>query len=577
MPDPGIRVLLIERNPDQVRVLKEMLSSITRSRFEVNACPDVNRAVEFLGEHVCDVALVHVDHCGSPPGDALRRLRQAGRGIPVVLLCPTDSDARGDVLLEHGADDYLGTDHLDRHTLALSLRHAADRHRSEEELRRERDLLRTLIDHLPDHIYVKDVRSGFILNNLAHLKYLGASSQEEMTGKTDLDVFPPGIGDPFFAEEQEIIRTGEPLISREEINVDTSGRQHWFSSTKVPWRDESGRIIGLVGVSRDITRRKHNEQKLREQNVRLEEFARSEHDALEQLKQAQSHLVQSEKLAGLGQMVAGVAHEMNNPLAFVGNNLAVAQRDLVAVCELISIYREADELLTAQRPELMQRVAAMNRRIDIDYTVSSLQQLLLRSREGIDRIRQIVRDLCDFARLDTSDLEEADVNEGIRSTLNIVAGAAKNKGVTVKMALGQVPRVACYPAKINQVVMNLLSNAIDACTTDGRVIVRTERLPEHVQIVVVDNGSGIDPKIGARVFDPFFTTKPPGKGTGLGLSISYGIVRAHGGEIAFESTPGAGTVFTVKLPIQTQRTGPAALSSNDVLSPGETGNGGISG
>jgi two-component system NtrC family sensor kinase len=550
MPDPGIRVLLIEGNPDRVRMLKELLSSVTRSRFDVHACPDATRAVAFLDGHPCDVALLHVDYCYAPPGDALRRIRQAGRGIPVVLLCSNDTDPRADVLLQQGAHDYVGTEHLDRHTLALSLRHAADRHRNEEELRRERDLLRTLIDNLPDHIYVKDARSGFILNNAAHLKFLGARSQEDVTGKTDLDVFPPGVGDVFFAEEQEIIRTGEPLIGREEHNVDSAGREHWVSSTKVPWRDESGQILGIVGLSRDITRRKLNEQKLREQNMRLEEFARSEHAALEQLKQAQSHMVQSEKLAGLGQMVAGVAHEMNNPLAFVGNNLAVAQRDLVAVCDLLEIYREGDAVLAAQRPELMQRVAATNQRIDIDYTVSSLQQLLLRSREGIDRIRQIVRDLCDFARLDTSDLEEADINVGIKSTLNIVAGAAKNKGVEIKLELGRVPPVPCYPAKINQVVMNLLANAIDACTTDGRVTVRTETLLEHVQIEVADNGSGIPPEIRQRVFDPFFTTKPPGKGTGLGLSISYGIVRAHGGDISFESAPGAGTVFTVKLPLR---------------------------
>ncbi len=529
MPDGGICVLLVERNPDQVKSVKEMLSSVARSRFEISACPDVDRAVEFLGGHPCDVALLHIDVCSIPPGDALQRLARACPGIQVVLLCPTDVDPRGDALLQNGAHDYLGTENLDRHTLALALRHAADHRRSEAELRRERDLLRTLIDNLPDHIYVKDVGSGFLLNNSSHLKHLGVSSQEQVTGKTDLDVYPPDVGDPFFAEEREIIRTGEPLISREERNVDASGNEHWVSSTKVPWRDESGRILGIVGMSRDITRRKQNEQRLREQNMRLEEFARSEHAALEQLKEAQSHLVQSEKLAGLGQMVAGVAHEMNNPLAFVGNNLAVVQRDLAAIFNLLRIYREANDTLAVHQPELMRQVAELDQRIDVDYTVTSLQDLMARSRDGIVRIRQIVRDLCDFARLDTGDLADADINAGIRSTLNIVAGAAKNKDVAVEVHLEPVPLVACYPAKINQVVMNLLSNAIDACGSGAKVIIRTERLPGCVQIVVADTGTGIDPAIRERVFDPFFTTKPPGKGTGLGLSIAYGIVRRTGG------------------------------------------------
>ena len=548
MPDPVIRVLLIEKEPDRIAALREILSSAKRSRFEVNACRDIDSAVAHLAEHPCDVALLSIDAAGDDPRAALHRIRGEGRCRAIVLLCHSDSDPLGDALLQDGAHDYLSLDDLDGRTLAMCIRHAADRLRSEEDLHRERDLLRTLIDNLPDHIYVKDVNSGFLLNNAAHLRFLGAVSQEEVTGKTDLDVFPAGVGDPFFAEEQEIIRTGESLISREERNVDSSGTEHWVSSTKVPWRDESGRILGVVGLSRDITRRKQNERKLQDQNTRLEELARIKQEALEQLKEAQSHLVQSEKLAGLGQMVAGVAHEMNNPLAFVGNNLAITQRDLAAISDLLGIYREADALLKEQRPELMQRVKAADERIDIDYTLESLQELMVRSREGVSRIRQIVRDLCDFARLDTGDLEEADVNAGIHSTLNIIAGAAKNKGVAIELELGALPRVSCYPAKINQVVMNLLSNAIDACSADGKIIIRTEALPGHVRITVSDTGTGIDPNIRERVFDPFFTTKPPGKGTGLGLSISYGIVTSHGGEIDFSSSPGKGTVFTVKLP-----------------------------
>jgi PAS domain S-box-containing protein len=542
MSESVIRVLLIEGDAGQAKLVKEMLSSIARCRFEVRDCAGIDGAVELLKERRWDVALFDLRHSDVSPRTGVRRLREVDRAMPVVLLCGSETEALADALVEEGAHDYLAEEVLGSRTLARMLRHAADRRRNEEELRRERDLLRTLIDNLPDHIYVKDVHSGFLLNNAAHLKFLGASSQEQVLGKTDKDVFPPGVGDVFYAEEQEIIRTGEALISREERNVDAGGNEHWVTSTKVPWRDASGRILGLVGLSRDITRRKNNEQKLRDQNTRLEE-------ALEKLKQAQSHLVQSEKLAGLGQMVAGIAHEMNNPLSFAGNNVAVAQRDLLAVCDLIRLYRQGDATLRKHQPELMDQIIRTDERIDIDYTVSSLQELMQRSREGIDRIRQIVRDLCDFARLDTSDLQDADLNDGIRAMLNIVGGAARNKGIDIEPSLERIPLVPCYPAKINQAVLNLLSNAIDACSSGGKVTVRTAAGPRYVEIVVSDNGSGIDPTIQERVFDPFFTTKPPGKGTGLGLSISYGVVRAHGGDISFASTPGHGATFTVKLPV----------------------------
>ena len=168
----------------------------------------------------------------------------------------------------------------------------------------------------------------------------------------------------------------------------------------------------------------------------------------------------------------------------------------------------------------------------------------------IRRIQQIVTDLRDFARLDESDLKEVDVNVGVDSTLNIVRNLAKKREVELVAEPGPLPPVTCYPAKVNQVVLNLVANAIDACTAGGRVIVQTRPAPAGVAIVVRDSGCGIDPDVRDRIFDPFFTTKPPGQGTGLGLSISFQIVQDHGGHIEVESAPGAGTCFTVHLPLK---------------------------
>lgn len=334
------------------------------------------------------------------------------------------------------------------------------------------------------------------------------------------------------------------------------GSYRWILARGAALRHTDGTPYRFAGSHTDITSRKNVERQLREQNERLESAAITEREALEALKLAQSRMVQSEKLASLGQMVAGVAHEINNPLSFVGNNIAVLQRDLTDLRDLLLLYQEADPLISAERPELLSRIEHFREVADIEYTVTNLQGLLTRSREGLKRIQQIVKDLRLFARIDEGDRNEADLNAGIESTATIIHGHAHKKGVNIALELKPLPLVNCYPARINQIVMNLLSNAIDATPSGGTVTVRTRPEKDHVVIQVSDTGSGIPSEMREKIFDPFFTTKPVGQGTGLGLSISYGIVHDHGGTIAVESTEGAGSTFTVSLPTQA----PSAVS-----------------
>jgi signal transduction histidine kinase len=316
--------------------------------------------------------------------------------------------------------------------------------------------------------------------------------------------------------------------------------------------------MALLGYREANARLTRLNQELNQQAAALEKLAETErHARLElerthqELKRAQSQLVHSAKLASLGQLAAGVAHEINNPLAFVANNLAVLQRDTQPLPELLQLYDETAELASEHRPELSQRIRELADQIDLPYLLENLERMLASSRQGLKRIQQIVLDLRHFAHLDQGMLPElTDLNASITSTLNLVRGWADLNQVVLDIDLAPLPPVMCYPVQINQVILNLCSNAIEACSSGGAVTVRTRSAADHVIIQVVDTGRGIAPAIKDRIFDPFFTTKPPGKGTGLGLSISHAIVEEHHGAIEVESTPGQGTCFTVRLPVR---------------------------
>jgi signal transduction histidine kinase len=305
-------------------------------------------------------------------------------------------------------------------------------------------------------------------------------------------------------------------------------------------------------------------------------------DAHHELKRAESQLVQSETLSAIGKMVAGVAHEINNPLAFVTNNLAVLQRDVGHMQRLLGLYQEAGETLAEHQGELFARIRDLSDQVDLSYVLDHVGGIIVQSRDGLKRIQQIVRGLRDFARVDESEHKEVDLNAGIATTVEIMRPLAIQQQVALEMDLDTLPPITCYAAKINQVVLNLVANAIDASPPGALVTVRSRPSASGIQIDVIDEGSGIDPAIRDKIFDPFFTTKPVGKGTGLGLSISYGIVQSHGGRIELESVPGKGSRFSIQLPLRmprpaSARPGAGVPSENGGDSRRDVENGGAAG
>jgi signal transduction histidine kinase len=252
-----------------------------------------------------------------------------------------------------------------------------------------------------------------------------------------------------------------------------------------------------------------------------------------ELRDTQAQLVQSEKMRSLGQLVAGVAHELNNPIGFVHANL-----------QLLEEYVER-----LMRADMDPARRARSR--------DAIEKLLARSQEGASRVKQIVQDLRTFSRTDQAELTQVSLNEAIQRTLTLIEPRTKI-GIVVERDFGELPDVRCYAGQLNQVFMNLLMNACDALDGHGKINVRTRAVPGGVQLEVRDDGPGMSAEVRSRIFEPFFTTKPVGKGTGLGLSISHGIVERHGGSMTVDSAPGAGATFTIRLPLEP----PAELAGN---------------
>ena len=387
----------------------------------------------------------------------------------------------------------------------------------EDALSKERSLLRSVIDNVPDFIFAKDSEGRYTLNNLAHVRFLGKSTPEEVYGRTLFDLFPPEVARAAHEDDQTVMKSRRPILNK----LESPAPGCWLSTSKIPVFDAQGEVAGLVAISRDITEQKRAHEQLEEANGKLLK-------ALEELRSVQLQLVEAEKMKLVGRLAAGVAHEVKNPLAIIRIGL-----------EYLRGQKSDDPNL----PVVLNEIAG-----------------------AVDRADNVVRGLLDFSAPKRMDQSPSDVNVLVRNALLLVHGDLCSRKVTVVEELtSDLPLVRVDAMKIEQVLLNVFSNAAQAMEGGGKLTVRTAtrqvmgiggnvshsdrfRPGAHlVAIEVLDTGQGMPADIVGKVFEPFFTTKPTGQGTGLGLTVCKTIIDMHGGTIDIANRPEGGARVTITL------------------------------
>ena len=407
----------------------------------------------------------------------------------------------------------------------LLTREIADRERAEAALRTSERMYRQLTEGILDAIVVSDERGRIKLFNPAAQRAFGYAEHEVLGQPLSL-LMPPEDRE---AHEQAMRHY-----------VETREARSLGPTTEQQGRRKGGEVFPM---------------ELSLSAIELPEgivFLGAIHDLTER-RRMQAMIVQAEKLASLGLLSAGVAHEINNPLAYVANNLAVLERDCRGLSGLLDAYAQAHPVLAAACPEVAGKIDQIGEAIDLPYIRANLERLLISTRQGVKRISGIVENLRRFARLDQAAVDRVDLEQAIAGSLELIRGQLEQRQIEVEQHGGGVLPVVCAPAQINQVVLNLLVNAMQAIEATGRaagrIEIETRSRGDEVILEVADDGCGIPVEVLPRIFDPFFTTKPVGQGTGLGLAISHGIIVDHGGRFEVESTPGRGSRFRVFLPV----------------------------
>ena len=456
--------------------------------------------------------------------------------------------------------------------LSTIMRDIRERKQVEVQLQHTQNFLQSVLNTLPVGVVAKEAEElRFVLWNPAAEEVLGLTA-EQVLGKNDYDFFPKEQADFFTTKDREVLNSKKVVDIPEEIIRTGTGESRILHTKKTAILDAEGNPQYLLAITEDITERKQAEVALRQSEAQLRQKAFELEQTLQELQRTQAQLLQSEKMSSLGQLVAGVAHEINNPTSFIYGNITHADEYIQDLISLVELYQKH---YTNPHPEIIDCIE----NIELEFLLEDLRKLFNSMKVGADRIQKIVVSLRSFSRIDEAEMKEVNIHDGIDSSLMILShrlkAQPKRQAIEIIKEYGNLPLVECYAGQLNQVFMNILTNAIDALEAGNRswvmgneqennnyqlpitnyqsptIRIRTYLDSNWVVIRIADNGSGMTEIVQKRIFDPFFTTKPVGQGTGMGLSISYQIITSrHKGSLQCISSPGKGAEFEIKIPLK---------------------------
>ncbi|CAB1369329.1 PAS domain S-box protein [Denitratisoma oestradiolicum] len=464
-------------------------------------------------------------------GEVSRRGKD-GRVIPVLLSMAPIRDEQGRI------SNYVTT-----MTDLTTIR------RMEESLRENEEKFRSISASAHDGIVMLDENAAITFWNGAAENIFGYSVEEAL-GQDVHELVTPERFRPAAREGFAGFKTtgqGAAIGGSREVMARRKGGAEFPLEMSISAVRHKDKWLS-IGIARDISARKQAEA---EEKARLEQLSRTNHELKilnTKLEQAQNQLLQSEKMASIGMLAAGVAHEINNPIGFIKSNMQSLERYTEDLMRVVSAYERA-EVSLPERSDIFEELHEVKDQIEFDYVKQDIRALIAESLQGLERVTKIVVDLKNFSHMESKDQWTMDdIHSGIESTLNVIWNELKYT-CEVKKEYGQLPLVECVISQLNQVFMNLLVNAAQAIEGKGIITIRTGTEGEMIWVEIADTGKGIAAENLGNIFDPFYTTKPVGKGTGLGLSVSYGIIQKHHGRITVESETSQGTKFRVWLPI----------------------------